>query len=332
MADCLRDGRLEDIPLAPTPDDYRPNWWELIKYMKIEFEKAVMTKSVSGSAAKPKDLALAMNTFKGKCHKCGKTGHMKKGCPNAKAGVEGNKNNNNGNSKGYNKTKKNRGHRIKDGKDYGPAIKGNCNECGKAGHMGKYCGGIPVKDGEGGDGKEISAPEFVLFQVDGLMGDLDDGDDDASSSEDGVSSVAVSLVWDSQLGNVHLDSDFPRLYHDMTCEAICSYCGEHTELDVDQTWHDKNDGSDYDIISTVCECCGHARRLLVNDRDGKTLFMDNLAVNDYPLAISRIEDEVVVEADDAQEARTTVSWSEPLVIHNESDNQLHFTDEVVIAA
>eukprot|EP00956_Cyclotella_meneghiniana_P009198 scaffold12643_cov136-Cyclotella_meneghiniana.AAC.1 len=30
--------------------------------------------------------------------------------------------------------------------------------------------------------------------------------------------------------------------------------------------------------------------------------------------------------------RTVVSWSEPLVNHNESDNQLHFTDEVVIAA
>lgn len=80
-----------------------------------------------------------------KCGKCGQKGHKSSECPTKSGG--GSKTGGSGGSGGGSG-----GGDAKSSGDRGPRIKGNCNRCGKPGHMAKYCQSTKDKDG-----KEIKA-------------------------------------------------------------------------------------------------------------------------------------------------------------------------------
>eukprot|EP00956_Cyclotella_meneghiniana_P029151 scaffold69846_cov43-Cyclotella_meneghiniana.AAC.1 len=122
-----------------------------------------------------------------------------------------------GNGKGYNKTKSNRKHRIKNGKDYGPPNQGKLKRMWHGWPYGEilrsHSGQRWRRWRQEGDLCTGICPHSDRW-LDGRFG-----------------------RWRRRcvkLGGQRVN-DFPRLYHDMTCEAMWSYCGEHTELDVEQT-------------------------------------------------------------------------------------------------
>ena len=99
------------------------------------------------------DNEIALSAFDGKCYVCNQKGHKAIKCPKS-GGQRGNGNNsgggnnngnnsgggnNNGNNSGGGNNSGNNGRNHQNGGHYRRRIRGNCNECGKVGHMARDC-------------------------------------------------------------------------------------------------------------------------------------------------------------------------------------------------
>lgn len=148
------------LPTRPTGAQLETSSDDIITQMKSDFEKACVLEpskfKLLGSAttskttpSKPKEEVALIETSKPavsyNCSKCGQPGHKGRDCPN-----KGGNNNNNKFTYGGRGNGGGRGGQGRGGSGRGsgpskPKFNGNCNKCGKFGHMAKDCW---AKEGE----------------------------------------------------------------------------------------------------------------------------------------------------------------------------------------